>query len=60
MIGTNTIEMNEATLLAALNFYFETVYKIVPTATAISETSKAGYGRKTFTITIMEKKPDQP
>jgi len=34
MIGTNTIEMDEATLLAAINCYFETVYKVVPAATA--------------------------
>ncbi len=54
MIGTNTIEINDATMLAALNCYFEIIYKIVPTATAVDMTSGGGCGGKTFTVTITD------
>lgn len=56
MIGTNTLEINEATLLAALNCYFKTIYQIVPTATAVSEKTGSGvtYGGKSFTVTITD------
>ena len=51
MIGFNTIELNQATMLEALNCYFGTIYKNAPVATAILEKTE-GSTSTVYRVTV--------